>query len=171
LKEKSEMLRHFLATLAYRTQKAVRGASEGFADFEAGNQTRSPKELVRHMTSVLGYSRTFFVGGSYRPEPLESFAAEIERFHSTLDLLSKHLTDGDQLLNDLTEEQLLQGPFSDAMTHVGQLAMLRRLFGQPVPPENFIFAEIDPGRFLAGVPARLESSNSPVNIFRNLATL
>jgi hypothetical protein len=153
LKEKSEMLRHFLATLAYRTQKAVRGASEGFADFEAGNQTRSPKELVRHMTSVLGYSRTFFVGGSYRPEPLESFAAEIERFHSTLDLLSKHLTDGDQLLNDLTEEQLLQGPFSDAMTHVGQLAMLRRLFGQPVPPENFIFAEIDPANLSAAQAA------------------
>jgi hypothetical protein len=137
------MLRHFLAALAYRTQKAVRGAPEGFADFEPGNQIRSPKELIRHMTSVLGYSRTFFIGGSYRPEPLESFEAEIDRFHSMLELLSKNLAGGDRLLDDLTEEKLLQGPFSDAMTHAGQLAMLRRLFGEPVPPENFVFAKID----------------------------
>jgi hypothetical protein len=149
LNEKREMLRHFLAALAYRTQKAVRGAPGGFADFDPGNQIRSPKELIRHMTSVLGYSRTFFIGGSYRPEPLGSFDAEIDRFHSTLDLLSKHLAGGDRLLDDLTEEKLLQGPFSDAMTHAGQLAMLRRLFGEPVPPENFIYAKIDPANVSA----------------------
>ena len=144
MSEKRELLRHFLAALAYRTQKAVRGAPDDFGGFEAGNQTRTPKELVRHMTSVLGYSRTFFVGGSYRPDPLDSLAAEIERFHSMLELLSKHLSDADPLLNDLNEERLLQGPFSDAMTHAGQLAMLRRLFGDPVPPENFVEASIDP---------------------------
>src|SRR5687767_8196848 len=152
LNEKREILRHFLAALAYRAQKALRGAPHGFADFQPGNQTRSPMELVRHMTSVLGYSRTFFIGGNYRPEPLESFQEEIERFHSTLDLLSKHLADGDRLLNGLTEEQLLQGPFSDAMTHAGQLALLRRLFGEPVPPENFIFAKIDPVNLSANQP-------------------
>jgi hypothetical protein len=95
------------------------------------------------MTSVLGYSRTFFIGGSYRPDALENFHAEVERFHSMLEALSKHLRDGDALLDDMTEERLLQGPFSDAMTHAGQLGMLRRLFGEPVPPENFIVANID----------------------------
>ena len=103
-------------------------------------------ELVRHMTSVLGYARTFFVGGSYRPNPLSTLDNEIERFHSTLGLLADHLKNGDPLLNDLTEERLLQGPFSDAMTHAGQLAMLRRLFGDPVPPENFIVADISKER-------------------------
>jgi hypothetical protein len=44
----------------------------------------------------------------------------------------------------ITAETMLQGPFSDAMTHVGQLAMLRRLAGSPVPPENFLFAAISP---------------------------
>ena len=140
---KRELLRHFIGALAYRTQKALRGAPGEFGDFEAGNQVRTPKELVRHMTSVLGYSRTFFIGGSYRPEPLETLSDEIERFHDMLATLSKHLAEGNEL-KGIREEQLLQGPFSDAMTHAGQLAMLRRLYGDPVPPENFIVADISP---------------------------
>lgn len=142
MNEKRELLRHFLAALAYRTQKAIRGAPIGFAYFDVGNQVRTPKELVRHMTSVLGYARTFFIGGSYRPEPLETFEDEIERFHTMLDMLSTHLTNEDQYLGDITDERILQGPFADAMTHAGQLAMLRRLFGDPVAPENFIVANV-----------------------------
>ncbi|MFV2007990.1 MAG: hypothetical protein ACC667_11105 [Longimicrobiales bacterium] len=67
---------------------------------------------------------------------------KVERFHEMLADLSTHLEAGDSL-PDMTPEQLLQGPFSDAMTHAGQLAMLRRLHGSPGPPENFIVAEID----------------------------
>jgi len=139
---KRAMLRHFLGALAYRTQKALRGAPEDFPAFEAGNLTRTPKELVRHMTSVLGYARTRFRGGSYRLEPLLSFQEEVRRFHAMLADLSEHLETGDDLVNT-TPEQLLQGPLSDAMTHAGQLAMLRRLHGSPIPPENFIVADID----------------------------
>ena len=149
--EKREMLRHFLAALAYRTQKALREAPREFAEFAAGSQTRTPMELLRHMTSVLGYARTKFRGGSYRPEPLEAFADEIDRFHTMLQDLSDHLTAGDPLL-DTTPERLLQGPFSDAMTHAGQLAMLRRLHGSPVPPENFIVADVDPSNLGADQP-------------------
>ena len=137
------MLRHFLAALAYRTQKAVRGAPESFADFKAGNDVRTPKELIRHMTSVLGYARTFFIGGSYRPEPLPTFDDEIARFHEMLANLRSQIDAGTPLI-DTTEEQMLQGPFSDAMTHAGQLAMLRRLSGDPVRSENFILAHISP---------------------------
>ncbi len=82
--EKRGMLRHFLAALAYRTQKALRDAPDDFADFDAGNNVRTPKELVRHMTSVLGYSRTFFRGGRYRPEPFETLEKEVARFHAML---------------------------------------------------------------------------------------
>lgn len=140
--DKHGMLCHFLAALAYRTQKALREAPSDFADFEAGNLTRTPRELVQHMTSVLGYARTFFRGGSYRPEPLPSLEGEVERLHEMLADLSAHLEAGDPLV-DVTPERLLQGPFSDAMTHAGQLAMLRRLHGSPVPPEDFIVAEIN----------------------------
>ena len=142
MKEKRELHRHFLAALAYRTQKAIRGAPPEFADFGIGNQVRTPKELVRHMASVLGYARTFFIGGSFWPEALATFDAEIERFHSMLELLSNHLASGDPFLDGMTEERMLQGPFADAMTHAGQLAMLRRLYGDPVAPENFIAAKV-----------------------------
>lgn len=150
--EKRAMLRHFLAAIAYRTQKALRDAPGSFGTFEAGSQVRTPADLVRHMTSVLGYARTFFVGGRYRAEPLGDFSAEIARFHAMLADLSHHLEAGAEL-RGTTEERLLQGPFSDAMTHAGQLAMLRRLAGSPVRPENFIEAAIDPRNVGPSQPA------------------
>jgi len=93
------------------------------------------------MTGVLGYAQTFFVGGTYHAEPLDSMEAEIARLHTMLAQLDRHLLNGTPL-RGITEEQLLQGPLADAMTHAGQLALLRRLAGFPVPPENFVFAEI-----------------------------
>ena len=138
-----ETIRHFLAALAYRTQKAIRDCDDNFHDFEAGNGIRTPKELIRHMASVLGYARTFFIGGVYRAEPLAKFSQEVERFHDNLEDLSAHLATGSDL-QKISLTQLLQGPISDAMTHAGQLAMLRRMAGSPVPSENFIFAEISP---------------------------
>jgi hypothetical protein len=143
--EKRAMLLHFLATLAYRTQKALRDAPKEFSTFAAGGDVRSPIELVRHMTSVLGYARTFFIGGKYSPEPLPDLDAEVERFHEMVEDLAATIRSGTKFLN-MTPERLLQGPLADAMTHAGQLAMLRRLSGAPVPPENFVLAEIDPNR-------------------------
>jgi len=137
-----KLLNHFLAALAYRTQKALRGAPDDFGSFRVSEGVRTPAELVRHMASVLGYARTFFIGGKYWPEPLDSLAEEVQRFHENLGFLAQHLRNGDPLREGMTEERLLQGPFSDAMTHAGQLALLRRLAGAPVPPENFIVAEI-----------------------------
>jgi len=142
--DKRAMLRHFLAALAYRTQKALRGAPVDFGDFKAAEGVHTPAELVRHMSSVLGYSRTFFIGGQYRPEPLPTFREEIERFHEMLASLKTHIENDWPLLQEITPEIILQGPFSDAMTHVGQLAMLRRLTGDPVAPENFVLAKISP---------------------------
>ena len=142
---KRALLRHFLAAIAYRTQKSLRGAPESFGTFQAGHQVRTPADLVRHMTSVLGYARTRFDGGTYRAEPLPDLAAEVARFHAMIADLAAHLERGDALIG-VEPAQLLQGPFSDAMTHAGQLAMLRRLAGTPVPPENFIAADISASR-------------------------
>lgn len=140
--DKRHMLRHFLAALAYRTQKALKDAPADFANYHAGNQVRTPHELICHMRSVLGYARTFLIGGTYpRPQP-DEWHRDIEAFHEMLADLSERLEKHDQL-NGITEEQLLQGPFSDAMTHAGQLAMLRRLCGSAVPPENFVVAKIE----------------------------
>lgn len=152
MNEKRGMLVHFLAALAYRTQKAVRDAPPDFGDFSVGNLARTPKELVCHMTSVTGYAATFFTGGTFWPEPLATLDDELERFHSTLERLSKHISDGDEFLDIMSEEKMLQGPLADAMTHAGQLAMLRRIHGQPVPPENFIYAKIDTTNLSADQP-------------------
>jgi len=144
--DKRVLLKHFLAALAYRTQKALRDAPPEFGSFKPPADVRTPQELVRHMTSVLGCSRTYFIGGSYWPEALSSLEEEVSRFHLMLEDLGQHLANGTPLLGEMTEEQLLQGPFADAMTHAGQLAMLRRFAGSPVAPENFIVADIKHNR-------------------------
>jgi hypothetical protein len=141
--DKRTILRHFLAALAYRTQKALRGAPPSFATFDAGQQVRTPVALVRHMTSVLGYARTCFEGGHYHAVPLPDLEAEVARFHAMLEDVARHLSAGTEL-QGATEERLLQGPFADAMSHAGQIAMLRRLAGSPVPPEDFMDAAVDP---------------------------
>lgn len=146
------LLRHMLATLAYRTQKALRGAADDFGDFSPGNRVRTPSELVHHMTSVLGYARAQFRGGRFEAEPVATLAEEVARFHDMLDDLSDHLTDQEWIADELAS-RLLQGPLSDAMTHAGQLAMLRRLHGAPVEPENFFRADVDPANVTAAQPA------------------
>ena len=141
--EQRKLLKHFLAALAYRTQKALREAPPEFANFRAGERVRTPLELVRHMDSVLGYARTFFIAGAYRPPETQNFTDAIAHFHEVVEDLGRRIEAGTEM-HGITPEKLLQGPFSDAMTHAGQLAMLRRLAGDPVPPENFIDARITP---------------------------
>lgn len=139
--ESRRLLQHFLAALAYRTQKALRDAPAGFAEFRAGPNVRTPYELLWHMTGLVGYARTFLRGGEYAPPRLPSLGDEIARFHATLQELHDDLGDP-TLPATIGDEQFLQGPLADAMTHAGQLAMLRRMAGAPVASENFIHATI-----------------------------
>lgn len=148
--QKQTLLHHFLAALAYRTQKALRGAPSEFGSFRAAPKVRTPHELIRHMDDVLGYSRTLFIGGTYRAPEFPDFQTAIAHFHETLTDVARHVELGTRL--EVTPEILLQGPFSDAMTHAGQLALLRRLAGCPVPPENFVFAEIKSTNLSADQP-------------------
>lgn len=149
--ESRRVLQHFLAALAYRTQKALRGAPESFAEFRAGTHVRTPHELLWHMTGLIGYARTFLHGGDFAPPRLATLAEETARFHATLAALRDDLVDP-RLSARLTDEQLLQGPLADAMTHVGQLALLRRLAGSPVASENFLRATIRADNVSAAQP-------------------
>ncbi|WP_331048753.1 hypothetical protein [Gemmatimonas sp.] len=145
------MLQHFLASIAYRTQKALRGAPESFGDFRAAHHVRTPYELLWHMTGVIGYARTFLRGGDFAPPRLGSLALEIERFHATLEGLRDDFVDP-SLRASITDIQFLHGPLSDTMTHAGQLAMLRRMAGSPVPSENFIYAAVTSANVGAAQP-------------------
>ncbi len=139
------LLRHFLAAIAYRTAKALREAPPGFEVFQAGQGSRTPRQLVRHMSGVLNYALGL-VGeprGVLADGP--TYRAEVERFFALLRELADRIQErGD--MADADAERLLQGPLADAMAHAGQLALLRRLSGSPVAPENFYDAAIDPGR-------------------------
>src|SRR5271154_6838227 len=104
MNEKRRMLRHLLAALAYRTQKALRGAPAGFEGFQAGSQVKTPHQLILHMTSVLGYARTFFIGGTFPRLSPGEWKKDIVQFHQMLEDLGKYL-DSEMPLRDTTEER------------------------------------------------------------------
>lgn len=156
MNESRRLLQHFLAAIAYRTQKALRDAPPRFGRFRAGPNVRTPYEIVWHMTGVLGYARTFLHGGTFSPPGLANMDDEIVRFHETLEALRDDFANP-ALSATISDEQLLQGPLADAMTHAGQLAMLRRLAESPVPSENFILADVS----AANVSAQQAAPRAP----------
>lgn len=132
-----QLLRHFLAVLAYRTQKAVRDAPPHYLDFQAGQGVRTPGELLDHMTQLMSLAERRLTGSMPSLDELDP----VERFHQALGKLS--LTLSDVVPETDVSRRLLQGPLADAMTHVGQLAMLRRLAESPIARESFYEADIE----------------------------
>lgn len=142
---KRELLRHALATLAYRAGKTLRGAPVGFAAFRVGDATRTPVEILAHMGDLLDWAH-WIANGEHRWRPLAPLPwdREVARFYAALERLDARLAAPEPL--GFPPEKLFQGPLADALTHVGQLAMLRRLAGSPVRGENYFRAEIEVGR-------------------------
>lgn len=140
-----QLLRHTLATLAYRGGKALRGAPSDFPGFRAGESTRTPGEILAHVGDLLDWA-LWMTRGEYRwsdTAPLP-WNEEMDRFFARLEELDRALTELDQ--RAFPAERIFQGPIADAFTHVGQIAMLRRLHGSPVRGENYFRAEIETGR-------------------------
>ena len=143
-----QAVRHVLATLAYRFQKAVRGAPESFTELDAGHGIRTPREIVHHMNGVLGYLREGVARGdpdAWYDHPELDLAGEIAALHASLHELDDLLT-AERDWNVDTLHRMIQGPLADALTHVGQLALLRRVAGDPIPAENFFKADVTIGR-------------------------
>jgi hypothetical protein len=142
---KRDLLRHTVATLAYRGGKAVRGAPDSFASFRASETTRTPVQILSHIGDLLEWALSIAKGAEawHDAEP-RTWVAEVERFHSALAGLDAYLASDAELA--ATCERLFQGPIADALTHVGQLTMLRRIAGEPIKGENYSKAKIEPGR-------------------------
>lgn len=142
---KREMLRHTVATLAYRGAKAVRGAPDSFAAFKASETTRTPVQILAHVGDLLDWALSIAKGKETwnNSEPL-SWDKEIERFHLALKSFDDYLASDAEL--NAPCERLFQGPIADALTHVGQIAMLRRISGAPMKAENYSRAKIEAGR-------------------------
>jgi len=141
--EKRKMLRHFLASIAYRATKAIKNAPETYPNLHIGKGVRTPLRILHHITGVLTYAHSFFEHYDTTYCEIRSWNAEVDAFYNILSKLDKSFQEKNP--NQVTEEQLLHGPLSDSMTHVGQLLMLRRVADSPVPSENFIFADIRKG--------------------------
>ena len=151
------MLRHTLATLAYRAGKVVRDAPAAFADLLVAPATRTPVAILSHMADLIEWGLSMAQGHStWREDSPDSWDAEVERFFAALTAFDQHLA-GDVRIEPRWIGPLFQGPVADALTHTGQLAMLRRLAGSPVRGENYARAEIIIGNVSIVQPApRLE---------------
>ena len=138
-------LRHTIATLAYRGGKAVRDAPAQFAEFRAGEGSRSAGQILAHIGDLLDWALSVARGQqAWHDSTPQAWHADVARFFAGLQSLDAFLASDAPL--GVTSEQLFQGPIADALTHVGQIAMLRRLAGSPVRAENYMRAEIVPGR-------------------------
>ena len=150
------LLKHYLAAIAYRAQKALRDAPVDHPEFSAGHRTRTPVDLPAYDEPAGLFSDAVSCGSyPFNPEPLATFEDEVARFDDMVTAVGD-LLERDVPLQEISFEQFLQGPLSDVITHIGQLALLRRLAGAPVAPENFIHAQIDAQRLGPGQapPAR-----------------
>jgi hypothetical protein len=140
-----DMLRHIVATLAYRGGKTLRGAPDTFAPFQASSSTRTPLEIVRHIADLLTWALSLAEGKeSWPKEREESWDEAVARFYARLAGLDEFLASEAPLA--CPAEKLFQGPLADALTHVGQLAMLRRMAGAAIRGENYFRAHIEAGR-------------------------
>ena len=138
-------LRHTLATLAYRAAKATRGAPSSFADFHVSPTSRTPVEILKHMGDLMEWGlRLASETGTWKELPPQSWDEELARFHSASQAFDEYLASDAKLV--ASAERLFQGPIADALTHTGQINLLRRIFGSPVRGENYSRASIASGR-------------------------
>ena len=142
---KRELLRHALATVAYRAGKAIRNAPAEFSDFHAAAGVRTPGQVLAHIGDLMDWALSIAVGKrewhDAKPLPWEK---ETERLFGALKKLDDYLASSEPV--HTSAEKLLQGAVADALTHIGQIAMLRRMSGGPIKGESYYEAEITLGR-------------------------
>lgn len=142
---KRDMLRHTLATIAYRGGKMLRDTPVTFGDFQACEDVRRPRQILAHIGDLMEWALCMAQGKQHwrASEPM-SWEKERLRFHESLQRFDDFLASDAQL--HAVPENLIQGPIADALTHIGQIAMLRRMASSPVKSENYCIADIVSGR-------------------------
>jgi hypothetical protein len=145
MSESRTLLRHSLATLAYRGGKAIRNAPASFANYGVPDSSRTPAKILAHIGDLMDWGLSMADGRRqwHDSTPLE-WEKECERFFAAVKKFDDFLASDQPLQAPI--EKLFQGPVADALTHVGQIAMLRRLSGAPIKGENYYAAEITTGR-------------------------
>jgi hypothetical protein len=144
-KTSREMLRHTVATLAYRAAKATRNAPPNFATFRVGEQSRTPGQILAHMCDLFDWANWLALGEHRWDNSVPGeWDSDVARFFETLQRFDNFLATDAPL--GQSPGLLFQGPIADALTHTGQLTMLRRLAGSPIRGESYLKADIEIGR-------------------------
>ena len=139
-----DLLRHTVATLAYRGGKALRGAPPEFAAFQLGEK-KTAGEILAHLGDLMDWALSTAKGeAKWTPVPPTDWERDRARFHAALEALDAHLASGQAM--GAPPAKLFQGPIADALTHVGQIAMMRRVAGCPMKSENYYRAAMEAGR-------------------------
>ena len=143
--DKRQLLRHTVATLAYRGGKAITAAPEGFSSFRVNDTTRTPGQILAHIGDLFDWALSLARGKQtwHNATPRE-WEADVERFFAAVKAFDDYLASDSELGS--APEKLFQGPIADALTHIGQISLLRRMAGSPVKGENYFVAEIEVGR-------------------------
>ena len=150
-----QLLRHSVATLAYRAEKPLRGAPDSFFKFKASADVRTPVEILAHMGDLFEWALSAASGQQkWRESAPLTWSQETARFFAALEAFDAYLASDAPL--QAPPEKLLQAPIADAFTHIGQIALLRRLASAPVRPENFYVAKITTGTVGADQPAPVQ---------------
>ncbi len=140
-----ELLRHALAAMVYRATRAVEHVHSTFGTFRPFEGSRTPVQILAHMGDLCDWALTIAKGHElWRDAVPQTWESEVSRFYECVKTLDNFLA-GPSPLSCLVP-RLLQGPVADALTHIGQLAMLRRMSGDPMRGENFFLADIEAGR-------------------------
>jgi hypothetical protein len=139
------LLRHTIATLAYRGAKVLRDAPENFGNFRVSEKTRTPSQILAHLCDLIDWSCGMVRGDkSWKDVPPGAWSDDVDRFFEELRRLDALLAEERPL--GVEPEKLFQAPIADALTHVGQMAILRRIAGAPIRGESYIVADIVTGR-------------------------
>jgi hypothetical protein len=139
------VVRHLVATLAYRAAKVLRDVPPEFASATVGPATRRPVQIVAHLGDLMAWAITLARGESvWKAGGGDDWNVEVDRFFDGLSALDRELAGDASFTGSI--EKLIQGPLADALTHVGQLAMLRGMTGAAIRPESYARAEIVTGR-------------------------
>ncbi len=159
---KNELVRHLLATLVYRTTKIIKDAPENYVNISIGEGVRTPEKMLGHIVSLIQLSNRFW--SPHRPLSMETLRKqsgkkgwdrEVELFYQLVaqfdDTLSKYPEP-----RKYSPEKILQGPFMDAFTHIGQLALLRRMAGSPIKGESYWMADVRVGQVGPDQPLRVK---------------
>ena len=143
--ETTRILRHLLATIAYRASRSLKDAPAGFEEVRLANGGMTARELVLHMTNVMAFALATVTGTERIRHDALDWQQEVARFYSLLSQVDTKLAEG-ATMEEGNELRLLQGPLADALTHVGQLHAMRRKAGAPVGATNYIRADVQIGR-------------------------